>query len=275
MIDKHLRPALFLMYAFLAFWIVFAIWFGVREANRVAGDFPGIKKQGVIRVCGEGDLFSFQQGKDSTFGFYYEMAKAFADRHHLRLIYLGEPSLSNRLKMLEDNKCDILAGPLSIVTDLLSQVTFSKSIIESKLVLVQRKNNDSSPNKVVRNQVDFSGKHLYICENKANMERLHHLASEISDTIYIHTLMGYNSERMIAQVAAGLIDYAVCDKQVAKSFRTKFPNIDVETPVGFNQLQAWAVKPGKKILLDSLNMFISDYKKSPDFSRLIQRYIPN
>jgi membrane-bound lytic murein transglycosylase MltF len=273
MINKHLRPALYLIYAFLAFWVIFAVWFGIREANKVAGDFPRIKKEGILRVCGEEDLFSFHHQKDSTFGFYYEMVKAFADRHHLQLIYTGEPSLNNRLKLLEDNKCDILAGPLSVITGLRSQVTFTKSIIESKLVLVQRKSIESSPNRVVRNQVDFSGKHIYICENKSYVERLHHLAAEISDTIYIRTLMGYNSERMIAQVAAGLIDYAVCDKQVAKSYRAKYPNIDVETPVGFNQMQAWAVKPGKKILLDSLNVFITDYKKSPEFTRLIQKYI--
>jgi hypothetical protein len=49
----------------------------------------------------------------------------------------------------------------------------------------------------------------------------------------------------------------------------------VETPVGFNQMQAWAVKPGRKALLDSLNVFIVDYKKSPDFSRLLNTYIKN
>lgn len=273
MIEKHFRPSLILMYAFLAFWVVFAAWYSIREANKVAGDFPKIKKEGVLRVCGEADLFSFHQQKDSSSGFYYEMAKAFADRHHLQMIYIAEPSLNNRLKMLEDNECDILSGPLSVITGLRSQVAFTKSIIESKLVLVQRKINKGKPDEVVRNQVDFSGKLIYICENTANEDRLHHLATEISDTIYIRTLMGYNSERMIAQVAAGLIDYAVCDKQVAKAYREKYPVIDVETPVGFNQMQAWAVKPGKKILLDSLNVFITDYKKSPEFTRLIQKYI--
>lgn len=273
MTNKYLRPSLYLMLAFLAFWVAFAIWFGIREANKVAGDYPRIKKEGTLRACGEEDLFSFYHQKDSSLGFYYEMAKAFADRHHLQLIYIGEPSLKNRLKMLEDNKCDILTGPLPVTTGLRSQVAFTKSIIESKLVLIQRKSNDEKPRKVVRNQVDIRGKHIYLCENEASVERLQHLAAEISDTIYLRTLMGYNNERMIAQVSAGLIDYAVCDKQVAKSFRAKYTNIDVETPVGFNQMQAWAIKPGRKILLDSLNIFITDYKKSPEFTRLIQKYI--
>lgn len=264
-----------LIFAFIAFWVVYAVWFGIREANKIASDYPGIKKDGVLRVCGEEDLFSFYKNNDTSYGFYYEMAKAFADRHHLQLVYMGEPSLNNRLKMLQDNKFDILSGPLSVIMGLRNQVDFTKSIIESKLVLVQRKSSENNPDKVVRNQVDFRGKRIYICENTAYEERLHHLASEISDTLYIQTLMGFNSERMIAQVAAGLIDYAVCDKQVAKSFRNKYPNIDVETPVGFNQMQAWAVKPDKKILLDSLNQFIVDFKKTPEFTKLIQKYIAN
>ncbi|MCX6307931.1 MAG: transporter substrate-binding domain-containing protein [Bacteroidia bacterium] len=275
MIKKYLHPSLLLLYAFLAFWMVFAIWLAVQEANKVAGDFPKIKEEGVLRVCGEKDLFSFYHQKDSTFGFYYEMSKAFAERHHLQLIYIGVSNLSRRLKMLEENQCDVLSGPLPVVSDLRKQVDFTKSILESKLVLIQLKSNKNNSNNVVRNLVDFSGKQIYICENEAYRQRLNHLAAEISDTIYVRILMGYDSERMIAQVAAGLIDYAVCDKQVAKAYREKYPSIDVETPVGFNQMQAWGVKPGRKALLDSLNVFLTEYKKSPEFSRLIKKYISN
>lgn len=275
MIKKYLHPSLILLYAFLIYWIAFAVWTGIQKSNRIEGDFPKIKQDGIIRICGEEDLFSFYQSKDSSLGFYYEMAKAFAKKHQLRLVYLSNASLENRLKMLEDNRCDLLSGPLSVVTDLRSRVDFTNSILESKLVLIQRKNKTEMSNEVVRNQVDFRGKRIYLCENSVTLQRLHHLAAEISDTIHIRMLNGYDSERMIAQVAAGLIDYAVCDKQVAKAYREKYPIIDVETPVGFNQMQAWAVKPGRKALLDSLNVFITDYKKSPEFSRLLQKYISN
>lgn len=275
MIKKHLHPSLLLLYAFLTFWIVFAVRMGVLEAKRVAGDYPRIQKEGVLRVCGEKDLFSFYPQKDSTSGFYYEMMKAFAERHRLKLVYMSESSLSKRLSLLEDNECDVLSGPLPVISELRKQLDFTNSILESKLVLIQRKGTNDNAGDMVRNQVDFSGKQIHICDNPAYLQRLRHLASEISDTIYIRTLVGYDSERMIAQVAAGLIDYAVCDKQVAKAYRGKFPAIDVETPVGFNQMQAWAVKPGRKALLDSLNVFITDYKKSPEFSRLLNKYIPN
>lgn len=275
MTKKYLHPSLLLVYAFLAFWTFFAVRMGILEARRIAGDFQNIQKEGVLRVCGEKDLFSFYQKNDSSFGFYYEMMKAFADRHHLKLVYIGESSLNKRLKMLEDNDCDVLSGPMPVVSELRSQVAFTNSILESKLVLVQRKNDGKDSKAMMRNQVDFGSKHIYICDNPAYLQRLKNLASEISDTIYIHTLAGFDSERIIAQVSAGLIDFAACDKQIAKAYRDAFSNIDVETPVGFNQMQAWAVKPGRKALLDSLNVFIVDYKKSPDFSRLLNTYIKN
>lgn len=273
MTRKYLHPSLILAYAFLAFWLGFAVKTGVQEAKRVAGDFPNIRKEGVLRVCGEKDLFSFYPQNDSVSGFYYEMMKAFADRHGLKLIYLSESSLSARLNLLDDNACDVLSGPLPVVSELRNRLTYTRSILESKLVLVQRKNEDEQVRSVVRNQIDFSGKRIHLCDNPAHMQRLRHLAAEISDTLYLKTLYGFDSERLLAQVSSGLIDYAVCDKQVAKAYRKRFENLDVETPVGFNQMQAWAVKPGRRVLLDSLNVFIDAYKKSPEFSRLLKKYI--
>lgn len=177
--------------------------------------------------------------------------------------------------MLEENDCDVLSGPLPVVSEFRKQMEYTNSILESKLVLVQRKSDDKGSSEMVRNQIDFGNKHIYICDNPAQLQRLRNLASEISDTIYIHVLSGYDSERMIAQVSARLIDFAACDKQVAKAYRSTFPGIDVETPVGFNQMQAWAVKQGRKALLDSLNVFITDYKRSPNFSGLLNKYIKN
>lgn len=264
---------MYLLATFIVFWSLFAIVFGVRESNKVVGDYPQIQKEGILRVCGEEDLFSFYDEYLTDSGFHYNMALAFANRHHLKLIYLKESSLSQRLNMLKNGKCDVLTGPLPVTSSFRKQVNFTKTILESKLVIIQRRTTKKEKNKIIRNQVDFSRKHIYTCENPATVERLLHLAKEISDTIYIRQLIGYDNDRMIAMVAAGLIDYAVCDKHVARSYRKKYPTVDVETPVGFNQIQAWAVKNGKHVLLDSLNVFIAEYKKSPAFTRLIQTYI--
>jgi membrane-bound lytic murein transglycosylase F len=275
MIRNKLHPSLLLLYAFLAFWLFFAIQFRIREVNRIAGDFANIKKEGVLRVCGEQDLFSFYVRNDSVYGFYYEMMKAFADRHELKLVYMGESSLSKRIQRLKDNECDVLGGPLPVTIDLRKQIEFTKSILESKLMLIQRAQNLQSPGRVVRDQIDFGGMTIHICDNQAYLQRLHHLAAEISDTIHIRTMVGFDSERLLAQVQAGLIEYAACDKQVAKAYADKFPDIDMETPVGFNQMQAWGVKPGRTALLDSLNVFIVEYKQSQAFSDLIRKYITN
>jgi membrane-bound lytic murein transglycosylase MltF len=275
MIKPTLRPPLYMLIIFIAFWTVFALVFGIREACKGSNDFIEIQKRGVLRICGEEDHFSFYTEKDSLRGFYYEIAKAFADKHHLNLVYISENSLKKRLELLDAGACDIVSGPLPVVSDLTEQVSYSLPIIESKLVLIQRRSEQNKNIQPIRNQVDLRGKHIAVGESSPSIERLHHLEAEISDTIYIRELVGYNSEKMIAMVAAGLEDFAVCDKQVAKAYLKRYPSIDIETSVGFNQLQAWGVKPGKKMLLDSLNLFLSDYKKSPAFTRLLQKYIAN
>jgi membrane-bound lytic murein transglycosylase MltF len=269
------HPSLYFLAAFVAFWGLFALFYSIREANKAAGDFPMIQKTGILRVCGEEDLFSFYSDENGTHGFHYETAKAFADRHHLKLVYKSEASLNKRLKMLKDEKCDILTGPLPVTGSLKEKVAFTQTILESKLVLIQRRDAKNRPNELVRNIVNFGGKRIHTCDNPAYIERLHHLAAEISDTIHIQKMSSADNEKLIALVASGLIDYAVCDKHVAKAYRERYPSVDVNTPIGFNQLQAWAVKPGRNILLDSLNSFIQEYQKSPEFTRLLEKYIPD
>jgi membrane-bound lytic murein transglycosylase MltF len=274
MIKPTLRIPLCLLAAFLFFWAVFALVYGIQESRKVSGDYPEIAEKGILRVCGEEDRFSFFQQGDSLHGFYYEMMKAFADRHHLKLIYTSETNVSKRLRHLDAGKCDVLSGPLPIVGIWRKQINYTAPILESKWVLIQRISHRGKTFIPIRQQVDLRGKYLFTGENQAVISRIHHLETEISDTIFIRQSPGSNSERLIAIVSQGLADFAVCDKQVAKAYLSKYPNVDIKTSIGFNQLQAWGVKPGRKALLDSLNVFIADYKKSPAFARLLEKYIP-
>jgi membrane-bound lytic murein transglycosylase MltF len=202
------------------------------------------------------------------------MMKAFADRHHLELIYTSQINMEKRIEHLIAGRYDVLSGPMPIIRTWRNRIDYTIPIIESKWVLVQRSSHHGRALSLIRQQVNLSGKNLFVGENQAVINRIHHLETEISDTIYIRQAPGSNSERLIAIVSEGLANFSVCDKQVAKSYLNQYPNIDIKTPIGFNQLQAWAVKPGNKALLDSLNVFIADYKKSPAFTRLLEKYIP-
>jgi len=272
MIKHKNRHAHFLLALFTTFWVVFALIFGFKQCSKKSSDLPKIVKRGVVKVCGEEDLFSFYKDEKGSHGFHYELAKAFSDKYNLDLEYTCETNFNTRLKMLNSGKCDIMTGPLPIVAELRGKLAYTVPLYESSLVLIQRKKDYNNGKKPVRDQILLGGKTIVIAAYSPDIPRIHNLANEISDSIFIREYFGQKSETLIEAVANGHADFAACDKYVAQSYLKSYPGIDIRTNLGFTQFQAWAVRPEKNSLLDSLNLFISDYKKSPAYTRLLEKY---
>ena len=270
MIDVSKKTVIYLFGIFLAFWIGFAIHRAFFYIDKYHGDYSRIVERKVIRVCGENDLFSYYSDNEGEHGFHYEMAKAFADIHKLKLEYKTESNFQKRLKMLETGKCDFITGPLPVITELHDNLIYTENIYRSRLMLIQRKKQNNIG--LIRNQTRLSGKPVYVPEGSPYISRLKSLSSEISDSITIRNIPVFGNEQLISLVSMRFCDFAICDEMVADSYLAKYYNIDVETPLSFNQFHAWAVKHGSNRLLDSLDMFISRYKKSPEFTRLFQKY---
>ena len=83
--------------------------------------------------------------------------------------------------------------------------------------------------------------------------RIRNLGNEIGDTIYVEEIEKYGSEQLIALVAHGDIDYAVCDESIARTAADSIPQIDINTAISFTQFYSWGVSKQSPILLDSLN----------------------
>lgn len=273
MIKPQHKITFTLLTAFTIFWIGFAVVFEINQINNKVGDFQYILRRGTLRICGEEDFFSFYKDKQGFHGFHYELAKAFADKYKLKLEYIDEPNFEVRLWLLESGKCDIISGPLPVISELRQHIAYTEPILESKLVLVQRKKEGN--HNPIRDQIALREKSVSVTQKSPYIQRLRNLANEISDSIYIKEHIGYTNNDLMEAVANGDVDFAVCDKYVAGSFLKYYPEIDIETALGFTQFQAWAVKPKNKNLRYSLNKFFLEYKKSPAFARLLEKYSKN
>ena len=73
-------------------------------------------------------------------------------------------------------------------------------------------------------------------------------------------------------VAAGDIDFTVCDEKVALRLAESLPEIDVETDISFTQLESWAVREDSPALLDSVNRWLDRFKNSREFQEIFSRY---
>ena len=62
-------------------------------------------------------------------------------------------------------------------------------------------------------------------------------------------------------VANNEIDYAAVDSETSSKNTALFPELDFNTGISFTQQQAWALRKTSPILLDSLNVWITEFKK--------------
>ena len=73
-----------------------------------------------------------------------------------------------------------------------------------------------------------------------------------------------------------MIEFSVCDENVALVNATYYPDIDVSTPVSFPQGIAWGVrKTNSDTLLYELNRWITSYKKTGSYALLYAKYFKN
>lgn len=271
MIDEGKKIVFALFLIFFFFWATFSVTIGFRNSKSVDNQIEEINKAGSIIICGEADDFSYYIERGNNKGFHYSLAKSFADYLGVKLIYIKENNFSERLKMLDSGKCDIITGAIPVTSSLKSKMDFSFPIYKSRLILVQKK--DNYRKNFVLDHLKLFNKPLNVLEGSPFITRLHNLSSETGDSINIREVSLTGNEQLINFVSKGLIEYAACDEKIAKRYLGKFKNIDIFTALGFNQFIAWGVKKDNDELLVSINKFIEEYKKSSGFTELSKEYL--
>lgn len=215
-------------------------------------------------------------------GFNYELLKAFSDNIGIDLEIITENQLDNAFELLSTGKADLVAIGLTVNSSRKKDILFTEAIDETRQVLVQRKPRnwrsltaDAVNKKLIRNQLDLARKTVYVQTGSSHVERLVSLASELGDSINIIEVP-FDSEKLIQNVADGLIDYTVCDENIALVNATYYRDIDVATPVSFPQNLAWGVrKENSEKLLRELNRWINSYKRTGSYALLYAKYFRN
>ncbi|MBQ8501324.1 MAG: transporter substrate-binding domain-containing protein [Bacteroides sp.] len=238
-------------------------------------DYDEIAAEGVLRAATEYNSISFFVDGDTVSGFNYELIEAFARDHGLKVSILPEMSFEERLQGLADGRFDIIANGILATSVLKDSLLLTKPIFLSRQVLVQRKPVSPQDSLYIKNQLDLAKKTLHVVKGSPAILRIHHLSNEIADTIYIKEVERYGAEQLIDLVAHGDIDYAVCDESIARTVAEQLPQIDINTAIGFTQFYSWGVNKQSPILLDSLNLWLEQFKKTKEYRKIYNRYWPN
>jgi membrane-bound lytic murein transglycosylase MltF len=263
---KTNTPVIVLLVIFITIWLAFIVFRLTENKHEPDNRFSAITQKGVLTVCGEYDPFGFYTDEHGQHGFHYDLIESFASNYNLDVNYQYEGNFQKRLDKLNAGTVDVLTGPLPIINELKNQLMFTDPIYTSRLVLIQRKST-----KPLRNQIELSGKIVTIPSNSPYIYRLQHLSTENSDSIIVSYRRVFNSEELIQLLLDGKIDYTVAEETIAKALQRRFPNIDISTPVGLSQFQAWGVRLNNTALRDSLNRFISESKQQARYQKWYDR----
>ncbi len=215
-------------------------------------------------------------------GYQYELLQAFARYLGVSVDLQIQANLDSSFYILQQARADLLAMGLTVTRHRARFLRFTKPLFYTREVLVQRKpanyrrmaTADEINAHLIRNRIDLGGLTIHIRKGSVYYQQLLDLENSIGDTIHIvQDTVG--TEMLIREVAEGKIDYTVADEFVARNAAKIYPNIDVKTPVSFEQKIAWAVRKDQKALADTLDAWLTKFNRTLEARLLYNKYFKN
>ncbi|WP_294070108.1 transporter substrate-binding domain-containing protein [Proteiniphilum sp. UBA1028] len=272
-----LKKQLFLYLLLLVAAIVAMVW--LRNAiNRTPKppsalrDYREIMASGELNVVTDYNSIGYYVSGDSTQGFQLEMMQALEEEWGVKVRLTLENNLDENLKGLLYHRYDLVARNIPVNSQLKDKFSFTNPFTLNKQVLVQRKAAYNDSIEPIRQQLKLAKKTIHVAKDSPAILRLNNLSHEIGDTIFIREDPTYEAEQLVMMVAAGDIDFTLCDEKVALRLAKILPEIDVETDISFTQFESWAVRRDSPVLLDSLNSWLDRFRNTEAFARIYDKY---
>ena len=246
-------------------------------------DLDQIRERGYITAIMDNSSTGLFLYRGKTMGYEYELLKLFADSKGLELRIDVTASLEQGFKKLNQGEGDILAYNLTVTKQRKKRIAFTHYHNLVRQVLVQRKPANWREMKLheieehlIRNPVELIGKEVFVRHHSSYLDRLRNLSEEIGGDIRI--VQGdpdLETEALIRQVSEGIIDYTVAEEDIGLVNATYYTNLDVKTAVSFPTQIAWGVRRNADSLLQSLNEWILEMRKTSDYYVIYNKYFKN
>ncbi|MBD3234772.1 MAG: transporter substrate-binding domain-containing protein [candidate division Zixibacteria bacterium] len=246
-------------------------------------DLPEIKERGKLRAITTYSSTSYFIYRGQPMGYEYELLHRLTEHLGLELEIVVAHNLDSLMIILNNGGGDIVAHGLTITKERKKKVAFTIPHMITHQVLVQRKPDNWRKMKLheiektlIRNPHELMGKTVHVRENSAYYHRLKNLSEEVGEEINIEIVSGdLETEDIIEMVAEGEIEYTVADENIAMINATYHANIDVKTDISLPQRIAWAVRKSSPKLLNAVNLWIENMKKTSDYYVIYNKYFKN
>jgi membrane-bound lytic murein transglycosylase F len=281
---RFLRSVLWLAFIFPAFQCTVNISSDrltfLTETDPVKLDWPQIMERGHLIALMDNNSLSYFIYRGQAMGYEYELLKLFTKEHGLDLKIQITNNLDSAFRLLHRADVDVLAFSLAITKDRQNFMNFTNSHYTTRQVLVQKKPDgwrkmtlDNIERALIRRQIDLIGKEIHVRKHSSYADRLRNLSDEIGGDIIIIEDGGItDTEQLIEAVNKGEILYTIADEDIATVNANYYPDIDVKTPISFEQQIAWGLRRNAPELKEAIDIWFDRIKKEPTYRVIYNRY---
>ena len=232
-------------------------------------DFDAIKKRKTLRVITRNNAASYFLWRGELLGFEYELAKAFAKQHSLRLEIITAPSHEAQIPMLLEGKGDIIASFMTVTEKRKKQgISFSRHSHITSEIIVARADD------TINNIESLAGRSVHVRKSSAYWGTLQALQKNYSFKIYaVPETM--ETEEIIARVASGEFDLTLADNHLLGIELTWRDDIKAAFSVNKPRNNAWAMRTNNPQLTAAVNQFLKKQYRSLFYNVTYDKYFKN
>lgn len=212
-------------------------------------DWQAIRNSGELRMITSNNPASYFLWRGDLMGFDYDLIKAFADDHDLRVRVLVRDTPGDLFQALKSGRGDVVAASLTVTEERRNRdLVFSRRYLEVTEKLIAHRKSPS-----VETRAQLAGKTVAVNPESSFHGTLQSLREQGID-VRIKEIPGASTEQLIQGVAEGNWPFTVADSHLAELESTFRDDIQVLLDISDQRDIAWVLRkdqPGLKQQLDA------------------------
>lgn len=258
--------------------LVIIVLGGIGMARRCANPKPALAREYVkpgadtLAVAIEMSPLTYFLSHDTAEGFDYQILRDISAEHGIVAEFYPVANLDQAFLGLYEHRYDMIVGSLPSTNALKEYFPLTDAVYLDKQVLVQRRDSIGGIGPVT-SQEQLLRDTVWVADGSPNKTRLRNMSHELGETIYVRSDPRYSSEHLAILTALGEVKQAVVNEAIAAKIAADYPILDISTPISLTQFQCWAVAPADSALLDSLNRWLIEFKATPRYRALSEKYL--
>jgi len=236
-----------------------------------------IRERGYLIALTDQNTLNYFICKGEPMGYQLVLLDSFARYLGVPLRIIASNNIAKLSYYLENGAADVMALNLPITGEGKKYVQFSSPFLETRLVLVQRKNTDGKAGRppVIRNLKEFPADTVYVRSSPFLNSLYHSFFKNTHKKAILKEVTDITQEELIRRVSTGEIRFAICQENVAMVYHRYYINLDISTLAFPLFSYGWGINRSSDSLLTEVNEWLTDFKKSGSLKQTYLDYFDN